>query len=118
MGRDTSGKPHVAPHDAIMADDRFSTQNRGSRINDYIVFNGGMALHLSILLIHTESSECDSLVDLYIVANGRCLANHNTRTVVDAELAADRCSRVDINTGEAMRMLCNNSRHTFNAKLV
>src|SRR5690349_16060585 len=100
-----------------MANDGITAKYCSTRVDDNIVFNSWMALTLSIFFIHAQSTKCNALVDLDMVSKHTGLTNHDTRSMIDAEVVSDFCCRMYVNPGSSMSMLGDdpgNSVHSQN----
>ena len=53
---------------------------------------------------------CHTLINLDILSNHRGLTDHNTGTVVDKKIFSDRCSRMDVDPGQAVCMFGHHTR--------
>ena len=64
-----------------------------------------------------KSTEGNTLINLDILADGGRLADNDAGSVIDEEIFADGCARVDINTGRAVSILCHDTRDQRHLKL-
>src|SRR5690625_4373130 len=99
VGWHAAGQPDTTADGAVMAHHCLTTQNGGTGVDHHVIFDRRMPFGGRILLPDTECSQCHSLVDLYMVADSGGLPDHNPGAVVDAEVASDDSTRVDVDTG-------------------
>ena len=63
-------------------------------------------IHLEILC-----TKCNALIDRAMVANDTGLAYHDTRSVVDGKILANLRTRMDVNAGDGVGTLSDNTRN-------
>src|SRR5690606_26154316 len=73
-----------------------------------------MTFFFCVLLVDTQSPQCNTLIYFYMVAYNTGLTNHHTSSMVYAKMLTDLCSRMNVNTGIAMRMLRDDPRNSLN----
>jgi len=79
-----------------MFTDRNVAQHLGSRANDNVIPDGGVALALSL----ASAAECHALVEQHIIGDLGCLSNHDAHAVIDEKAASNPRPRVDLDAGE------------------
>ena len=101
------GDEDVGANDAVPTDDGAAAQDGSACIDGHMVFNGGMALFALQALASPggEGTQRDTLVDLYMIADGGGLADDDTGAMVDEEVFADGGTGVDVDAGNGVRML-------------
>src|SRR5947209_2345816 len=72
------------------------------------VADGGM----SLARVFTGSAERYSLVQEHVVAEFRCLADHDSHAVIDEESAANPRTRMDFDTRDGSRKLAHHPRRS------
>ena len=94
-----------------MTDHRFTAKDRCIGINRHIILNGGMPALTPKALTASgrQTTQCHALIDLNMIADHRGLTNNNACTVVNKEKSSNGCAGMDVDTGDAMGMLCHNS---------
>ena len=97
----------IAADDSSLADHGLTAQDRCAGVDRNIVFNRRMTLYVSQQLTAScrQGAERNTLIDLDMIADDRCLADHDTGTVVDEEIFTDDSSRVDVDSGVAVCIL-------------
>lgn len=83
----------------MMAHHSLPTQNGGSRINDNSIFYGWLPFLVLQIFLHGQCPQGHSLVNFNIVAYNCGLANHDTGSMVDAEVSTDLGPRVNVDAG-------------------
>ena len=64
-------------------------------------------------LLSSSCGQCTkshTLIDLYTITDDRCLSNYHTSTMVDKEIFSNGCSRMDVNTCDAMGIFGHDTR--------
>ena len=107
------GLPDVASDDAVVSNSDAS-EDRRVAINRDIVLQNRMTRNVERITVGIEletlAAKGDTLVKTYMIADNASLAYHHTRTMVDAEILTDLCSRMDVDTRTAMRQLGDDTR--------
>src|SRR5258706_6330255 len=104
MWRNTSREPHISTDHTVMADDGLSTEDSRTGIHHHTVFNSRVTFFLGITLINTERTECNTLINLNMIADNGCFANHNSCSMVNTKMLSDFCCWMNIDSGFTMRM--------------
>ena len=63
-----------------------------------------------------QRAERHALIDFDVVSDFGCLADDDARAVVDKEILADRRARVDVDTRQAVGVLCHDARNQRHAE--
>ena len=92
-----------------------TTQNGGSGVDDHIVLHNRMARHpLDRLAMRVErealGAQGGALVDAHVASDLAGLPDHHAGAVVDEEALADGGAGVDVDAGDAVRMLAHDAR--------
>lgn len=79
-----------------------------------MVFDSGVSFDVSeilpaIILGETECAEGDTLINLDVIPHDAGLADDDSGSVVDEQVAAESCLGMDVDTVEAVRPLGNHS---------
>lgn len=85
----------VRPDRAVVPEFDVTEQLRTST-DHYAVTDRGV----SLAALMPRASECDAVIDQYIVTDDRCFTDHHAHTVVNEEATPDRGARVDFDTCE------------------
>ena len=103
-----------------MTDHGLAAQHGSTGIDGDIVLDGGVAALAPQALTAPggQRAQGHTLVNLYIVADNGGFTDNDACTVVNEEVLADSCAGVDVDTGDAVRMLGHNSRqHRYIQKI-
>ena len=97
-------EPYVTANYAAVADFGSASENGGVGVDNAVITDIGVALYTLYgiaILVELEAlcAEGNALIDLYVIADGGCFADDDTRAVVDEEAFADGCACVDIDAG-------------------
>jgi hypothetical protein len=113
MGGDAFGQPNITADNGMMTDDGFASQNRGTGIDNHMVFDGGMAFGVGFVFTHRERAECYALVNFNVVANDGGFTDDHSGAVVNKKGLANRGSRVNVYACFPMGMLGKNAWQPF-----
>src|SRR5690606_20413913 len=102
IGWDAFSDPNIAPDHAFAADDRLPAQNGRTRIDDNMVFYGGMSLFVGIFFIYTQCAQRHPLVYFYMISHLCGFSDDHPGAVVYAKMPANIGTRMDVNTGPAV----------------
>ena len=105
------GDKSVGSHDAIVANNGSTTQNRRIGINGHIVLNGRMPLGSPQALAASggKAAQGNALIDPHVAADDGCLSDDDAGAVVDEEMVANGGTGVDIDARQAMGIFRHNS---------
>ncbi len=126
MRLDGGGEPDAAADDAVVADDRFAAEDGRVGIDHHTVFNRRMPLVASdqiavVIGGKAEGPQRHALINLDVIADFACLADHHAGAVVDEEVIADGRPRMNVDAGLLVGPFANhagNERHPQTAQLV
>ena len=87
----------------------------GVRVNDHTVFENGVTrviLNWVAMLVERKTlcAERDTLVELNVTTNDTCGSDYHTRAVVDGEVFANLCPRVNVDARFAVCQFRNDTR--------
>mgnify|MGYP001016507326 FL=1 len=84
-------------------DDGLSAEDGSTGVDRDVVPDGRMTAHIPKLLsaLGGERAECYTLIELDMAADDGCFTDHDAGTVVNKEIFADGCTRMDVDTGFA-----------------
>src|SRR5690606_18831524 len=86
MRGDTTRQPHISTDDAVMSDHSIASQNRGSCIDNNMIFQRRMTFPDGVVLTNTEGAQGYALVYFNMVSNDSRFTNYDTCAVVDAKI--------------------------------
>ena len=120
VGVDGACDEGVSADDCVFTYDGIAAENGGSCVNGDIVQNCRVALFArkSLAASRGKSSQRNALINLHILADDCGFANHNAGTVVDKEVLADGCTRMDVNARFGVGVFCHESRENRNMQKV
>ena len=98
------GQEYRSVDHAAFADDRVATQDGCPGIEHDFVFDGRMSLAAAprIPVLWGQSAQCYPLVNLYVITNLCCLANHHPGAMVDKKRFTDLSAGMDVNASFVM----------------
>ena len=115
------GQPDVTANDRMVSD-RDTSKYGGIGIDGHIVLNDRVARnvhYLSVLVGYKVlCSQCNSLIESNMLANDTGLSNYNPRAMVNREILADLCSRVNVDSRGRVRHFRQDTWNNAHAHLV
>ena len=102
---------------------RHAAEDRRPGVDDDVVADVRMALDsldgvAVFVQLKALRAERDALIELHMLADGRRLADDDAGAVVDKEVVADRCARVDVDAGELVGVFGHHARQHGDAHFV
>lgn len=81
-------------------------------VDHHMVFNSGVSFNIpkilpAFILGETERAEGDTLINLDVIPHDAGLANDDSGSMIDKQVAAERCLRMDVDPVKAVRPLGN-----------
>lgn len=112
IGRDRTRDEGATADDGIFAHDGITAKNGGVCVNGYVVLNGGVTLFAGEALAPAcrKSTESDTLVNLHVLAYHGGFANDDACAMIDKEVLADGCARMDIDARFGMGVFGHETR--------
>jgi len=104
VGGDRLCDKGTAANGAAFAQYGLAAENGSTCINGDIVFHRGVTLFVgqSLTAAGGKCTQCDTLIDLDVIADGSGFTDYDTGTVVNEEAFADSRTGVDVNAGLAV----------------
>ena len=110
----------VAADNSVFAHDCIAAENGGSGVNGNVVLNRRVAFFAgkSLTASCRECAQRNALINLHVLADDRGFANDDAGAVIDKEVLADGCARVDVDTRFGMGVFGHESRENRNMQKV
>ncbi len=113
---DRTCQPDIPANDRMMADVCFAAQDCGSRVDNNMIANCRVAFYIGKHLIHTQGPQGYTLIKFHIITDGAGFADNQSGAMVNMQMMAYCCSRMDINSRFGMRMFCQYARYQRNTQ--
>lgn len=108
VGGHVVGNPDVASDDRVVADGD-TAEDGGIGIDRDVILDDGVTRHVEnitvLIIFETLSTEGNALIEGDVIANDTRLANDDASAVVDGEIFANLCTRMDVDTRLRMCLL-------------
>ena len=106
-------EPYVTTNYGIMTY-TYTSEQRRVRIYRHIILEDRVTRYVHRIavfrILEITCTECDALIEHYMIANHRRGTYHDARAVVEGKIFAYLCSRVYVDTGLRMCQFGNHSR--------
>jgi len=123
IGGNTLYQPDVAADDRAAPDAGITAEDSGTGVDNHVVLNVGVALDAfdGIAVLVKGEGACaqrHALIHLDPVADGGCLTDDNTGTVVNEEAFADLRAGMDVDTGALVGIFAHDAGDNGDALLI
>ena len=106
--------PDVTTDYGVVSDGDAS-QDAGIAVDCNVIFDDGMTRYVEhvalCVFLETLRTECHALIEGYVVTDNGCLTDDDTCAVVDGEIFANLCTRVDIDACLGVCQFGNDARY-------